>query len=95
MSFGNGNQAWLSEVRSGDAADIAARMGLAAPAQGRPVIVISGGADGLADAAVERAGAEIGAAVASAAEVTGAVLVDGGTSDGVMRCWAGQSSLAA
>ena len=55
------------------------------PAKGRPVIVVCGGADDLTDGALDRAGAIIGAAVASAAEVTGAVLVDGGTSAGVMR----------
>ena len=85
MWFGNGNQAWLSEARSGDVADIIARMGLTPTAKGRPVMVVSGGADDLTDGALDRAGAIIGDAVASAAEVTGAVLVDGGTSVGVMR----------
>lgn len=85
VPFGNGNQALLSEARSGDVADIIAQMGLALPAKGRPVIVICGGADELADTELERADAIIGAAVASAAKVTGAVLVDGGTSAGVMR----------
>ena len=86
MPFGNGNQALLAEARSDDAAGTIARMGLALPAKGRlPVIVICGGADDLADAALERAGAMIVPAVRSAAEVTGAVLIDGGTSAGVMR----------
>jgi hypothetical protein len=83
--FGNGNQAWLGGARLDDVADVIARMGLAAPAQGRPVIVTCGGADGLADAALEQAGAMVEAAVAVAAEVTGAMMVDGGTSAGVMR----------
>ena len=90
MPFGTGNQAQLSQARSGDAADVTARMGLAMPGQGRPVIVVAGGADGLVDAALERASAMLGAAVASAAEVAGAVVVDGGTSAGVMRL-AGQA----
>lgn len=85
MPFGNGNQALLAEARSDDAAGIVARMGLALPAKGRPVIVICGGADDLAGAALERAGAMIVPAIGSAAQVTGAVLVDGGTSAGVMR----------
>ena len=84
MWFGNGNQASLSEARSGDAVVLSAA-GPEPPAKGRPVIVVGGGADDLADGALDRAGAIIGAAVASAAEVTGAVLVDGDTSAGVMR----------
>ncbi len=85
LPFGNGNQAVLSEGRSGDAADIIARMGLSPPARGRPVIVVCGGAGDLADGELDKASAVIEAAVASAAEVTSAVLVDGGTSAGVMR----------
>ncbi|HET9080544.1 MAG TPA: hypothetical protein VFO01_08510, partial [Trebonia sp.] len=85
MSFGNGNRARLSEARSDGAVDVIERMGLAAPARSRPVIVVCGGADDLADAGLERAEAMIGAGVAAAAEVTGAVLVDGGTDSGVMR----------
>ena len=90
VPFGTGEQAQLSQARSGDAADVIARMGLAMPGQGRPVVVVCGGADGLVDAALERASAMIGAAVASAAEVAGAVVVDGGTSAGVMQL-AGQA----
>lgn len=85
VPFGTGKQGKLSAARPGDVADIIARMGLAVPAKGRPVILVCGGADDLADAALERASAMIGPAVAAAAEVTGAVLVDGGTSSGVMR----------
>ena len=85
MSFGNGNRARLSEARSDGAVDVIARMGLAAPARSRPVILVCGGADDLADAGLERAEAMIGAGVAAAAEVTGAALVDGGTDSGVMR----------
>jgi len=77
--FGDGNQASLSEARSGDVADIIAGMGLTPTAKGCPVVVVCGGADDLTDGALDRAGAIIGAAVASAAKVTGAVLVDGGT----------------
>lgn len=85
VPFGNGNRAVLGVGRFGDAADVIARMGLSPPAQGRPVIVVCGGADNLADGELEQASSVIEAAVASAAEVTGAVLVDGGTSAGVMR----------
>jgi SLOG in TRPM, prokaryote/SMODS and SLOG-associating 2TM effector domain 1/Protein of unknown function (DUF4231) len=85
VKFGNGKEASLSEVRSDDATDIIARMDLTPPANGRPVILVGGGAVGLADAGLERASAVLGAAVAKAAQVTGAVVVDGGTSAGVMR----------
>lgn len=85
VSFGNGNQAVLSDGRDGDVAGVIARMGLTPSAAGRPVIVVCGGAKGLIDGELERASAIIGAALASAAEVTGAVLVDGGTAAGVMR----------
>jgi hypothetical protein len=85
VPFGTGNQAQLSQARSGDAADVIARMGLAMPGRGRPVIVVCGGADGLVDGELERASAMIGAAVASAAQVAGAAVVDGGTSAGVMQ----------
>ncbi len=85
VKFGSGKEAALGEVRSDNANDIIARMGLTPPSNGRPVILVGGGADGLADAELERAGAVLGAAVAKAAQVTGAVVVDGGTSAGVMR----------
>lgn len=85
VKFGNGKEALLGEVRPDNANDVIARMGLTPPANGRPVIVVGGGADGLADTELERAGAVLGAAVAKAAQVTGAVVVDGGTSAGVMR----------
>ena len=85
VKFSNGKEASLSEVRSDDATDTIARMGLTPPANGRPVILVGGGAGGLADAGLERASAVLGAAVAKAAQVTGAVVVDGGTSAGVMR----------
>jgi len=85
VRFGTGNQALLGQVEPAGAADIVARMGLVLAEGGRPVIVVSGGADGLAGAELERASAMTGPAVASAAEVTGAVVVDGGTSAGVMR----------
>jgi hypothetical protein len=85
VTFDNGNQAALSEGRTGDVADVIARMDLAPPANGRPVIVVCGGADNLVDGELDRASAIIGTALASAADVTGAVLVDGGTAAGVMR----------
>ena len=85
VPFDNGNQAVLSDGRAGDLADVIAGMGLAPPANGRPVIVVSGGADNLVDGELDRASTIIEPALASAAEVTGAGLVDGGTAAGVMR----------
>jgi len=85
VKFGNGNAASLGEARLENANDIIARMGLTPPADGRPVIVVGGGADGLTGAELDRASAVLGAAVAKAAQVTGAAVVDGGTSAGVMR----------
>lgn len=85
VRFGPGNQAMLGEARSGNEADIVARMGLSGAAKGRPVILVCGGAKDLTGAALEHASAMVGPAVASVAGVTGAVLVDGGTSAGVMR----------
>jgi hypothetical protein len=85
ISFGDGKQAVLSDGHIGDVADVIARMELAPPAMGRPVIVVCGGAGNLDDGELDRAGAIIEAAIPSAAEATGAVLVDGGTAVGVMR----------
>jgi TRPM family ion channel/conflict system pore-forming effector with SLATT domain/uncharacterized protein DUF4231 len=85
ISFGDGKQAVLSDGHIGDVADVITRMDLAPPATGRPVIVVCGGASNLADGELDRASAIIEAALASAAGVTGAALVDGGTAVGVMR----------
>jgi hypothetical protein len=90
VSFGNGNQAVLSDGRIGDVADVIARMGLAPSETGRPVIVISGGARTLDNGELDRASAIMQDALASAGERTGAVVVDGGTAAGVMRL-AGQA----
>src|SRR5690242_17880558 len=57
--FGNGNNALLSKGRPDGTADIVAQMGLGPPTEGRPVIIVSGGADDLAGGALERAGATI------------------------------------
>jgi hypothetical protein len=67
------------------AADLVARLGLAPPPGGRPVIVVCGGADGLRGSALDRARTVIEDAVAPVAGVTGAAVVDGGTATGVMR----------
>ena len=85
IAFANGNKALLMEGRSEDAAGMIARMCLQPPAPGRPVIVVCGGAARLVGKAFERADAMIGMGVASAAETTGAAIVDGGTSAGVME----------
>ncbi len=85
VKFGSGKEALLGEVGSGNADYIIARMGLTPAATGRPVIWVTGGADGLAGPELERASAVLGAAVAKAAQDTDAAVVDGGTSTGVMR----------
>jgi len=85
IAFDNGNKALLVEGRREDAAGMIARMGLQPPAAGRPVIVVCGGADQLAGQEFERADAMIGMGVAAAATATGAAIVDGGTSAGVMQ----------
>jgi hypothetical protein len=85
ITFGNGNEALLAGGRPEDAAAIIARMRLEPDTPTRPVIVVCGGADSLAGAALERADALIGTGVASAAKTTGAAVVDGATDAGVMR----------
>jgi hypothetical protein len=85
VSFENENKALLAHGDISGVPDLIDLMGLRPAAEGRRVIVICGGAADLAGAALERASVMIGTAVARAAKVTGAVLVDGGTSAGVMR----------
>ncbi len=84
LSFDNGNTAWRVEERPGD--DPRALIDLlglgSAP---HPVLVVCGGADGMTDDQLDRAGEVLGPAVARAAGARGATVVDGGTDAGVMR----------
>ena len=82
IEFGNGRNAVVWKDDGRDPGEWPAVLGIR---PGRPVIVISGGADTLADAALARAGAMLGPGVAAAAAACGAVVVDGGTSSGVME----------
>jgi hypothetical protein len=52
--------------------------------QARPVIVVCGGADSLSGDHKDRVAAVLGPAICSAARLTGAAVVDGGTASGVM-----------
>jgi len=85
VRFGNGNQAVLSDAQVGDVADVIAELGLEPPANGRPVIVVCGGAANLTGGELERAGSIVENALASATEVTRAFVIDGGTAAGVMQ----------
>jgi TRPM family ion channel len=85
ISFGAGRQArLLADARYRAAADLVAELGLAPPADGRPVILVCGGAVGLTGRAFDRARTVIEGEVAPVAGQTGAVVVDGGTAAGTM-----------
>ena len=84
IRFGNGNHAVLWEHPGDGPRQLLAALDVEPGASGRPVIVVCGGADDLKDAALTRAAAVLGPGVSAAAEVTGAAVVDGGTSSGVM-----------
>jgi hypothetical protein len=82
VRFADGNRASLVKARSGqDARDLLGALGLDAKT---PVILVCGGADELQAEALTVAEGLLGPAVASAAELTGAAVVDGGTASGVM-----------
>jgi SLOG in TRPM, prokaryote/SMODS and SLOG-associating 2TM effector domain 1/Protein of unknown function (DUF4231) len=84
VRFENGNDALLlADDNGADRRGLLARLELSV-ADGRPVIVVCGGANDLAGEALERAKRVLGPAVMSAARSTGATLVDGGTAAGVM-----------
>ena len=84
IQFKTGDAAPLVVARDGIGPEALLRaLGLEATA-GRPVIVVSGGADDLQGEALARAEELLGPAVATAAELTGAAVVDGGTAVGVM-----------
>jgi hypothetical protein len=71
-------------VRAGtdpEATELLARLDLE---PGRPVVVVAGGAKTLAGDAHDLAAGAVGPAIARAAAVTGAAVVDGGTAAGIM-----------
>src|SRR4051794_7522430 len=83
VSFENGNRAALVAARPGDdARGLLGALGLGN--LGRPVILVCGGADELQGEQRDRAAGLLGPSVASAAALTDAVVVDGGTAAGVM-----------
>jgi hypothetical protein len=85
VRFESGERATL--VVGGDGSDPEAllrALGLQ-PAGPRPVLVVCGGADELTGPELERAKALLGPAVARAADLSDAAIVDGGTASGVMR----------
>jgi hypothetical protein len=85
VSFDNGNRAALVEAGPGDdARGLVGALGLDAKI-GRPVILVCGGADELQGKPRERAANLLGPAVASAAALADAAVVDGGTAAGVME----------
>jgi SLOG in TRPM, prokaryote/SMODS and SLOG-associating 2TM effector domain 1/Protein of unknown function (DUF4231) len=84
VRFESGERATL--VVGGDGSDPEAllrALGLQ-PTGPRPVLVVCGGADELEGRELERAKALLGPAVARAADLSGAAIVDGGTASGVM-----------
>jgi hypothetical protein len=83
IRFGNGNLAAAAVEDGTGARELLSRLGLLATGS-RPVILVSGGADSLTGAELDRTRAVLGPAVVTAARLTGAALVDGGTAAGVM-----------
>jgi hypothetical protein len=82
--FGNGNRAVLVQGLGTGPGELLSALGLPLGARGAGVIVVCGGADSLTGAWLSRAEELLGPAVSAAAQVTGAVVLDGGTSSGVM-----------
>jgi hypothetical protein len=84
IRFENGNHALLlTEDAGSDPGGLLARLGFSVD-EARPVIVVCGGADDLTKEPLARAKRVLGPAVVSAARLTGAAVVDGGTEAGVM-----------
>jgi hypothetical protein len=82
VTFGNGRRATI--VRAGadsQPTELLARLELK---PGRPVVVVAGGANTLTGDAHDLVVGAVGPAVARAAAVTGAAVVDGGTAAGIM-----------
>lgn len=82
--FSNGNSALVCRDDGSEAGQLVAALGLEPDETGRPVLVVSGGADTLKGAHLDRAEEMLGTAVPAATGLAGAAVVDGGTSAGVM-----------
>ncbi|MFI5062732.1 MAG: DUF4231 domain-containing protein [Streptosporangiales bacterium] len=82
--FSNGNSALVCRDDGSEAGQLVAALGLGPDETGRPVLVVSGGADTLKGAHLDRAEEMLGTAVPAATGLAGAAVVDGGTSAGVM-----------
>ncbi len=84
VRFENGNDALVAtESSGGDLGKLLGDLGLTVD-DGRPVIVVCGGANDLTGAALTRTERVLAPAVATAASLTGAAVVDGGTAAGIM-----------
>lgn len=84
VGFGGGKRAVLLQDPGADPAELLAALGLQ-PGTGRSgAIVVCGGAGHLNGAPLARAEAVLGPAVSAASQLTSAVVLDGGTSSGVM-----------
>jgi hypothetical protein len=81
IPFGDGRDALAWLASGAEPASLRPALDLE---HGAPVLVISGGADNLTGAELARTERILGAAVSAAVELSGAVVVDGGTSSGVM-----------
>jgi hypothetical protein len=83
LDFGAGHSAPAVRVRhDGDLPQALTALGLTGP---RPVVVVVGGADGMADTDTHRVLEMIIGALVPAVVAAGATVVDGGTDAGVMR----------
>lgn len=84
ITFENGNRASLVAADAvADPAQLLADVGIDAE-QGRPVLVVFGGADTLSGQNHQHAVTVVGPGVVHGAEIAGATIVDGGTAAGVM-----------
>lgn len=81
IPFGDGRGAFAWLASGAEPASLRPALDLE---HGAPVLVISGGADTLTGAELARTERVLGAAVPAAVALSGAVVVDGGTSSGVM-----------
>ncbi len=84
ITFENGNRASLVAADAeSEPARLLADVGIE-NVQGRPVLVVFGGADTLSGESAERAASVVGPGVVGGAKTARAVIVDGGTAAGVM-----------
>ncbi len=92
VEFPNGNRSVVVRARSGDRPQgllAAAGMSVTVP---RPVLVVCGGASDLKGEQLLRTERTLGPVVTTAARLTGAAVIDGGTDAGVMRVVGGARS---